>query len=516
MRNPCKELQIASDDVHCNYHSLEDVKEKQHSNSTNHSNTISHLYTLDNIAIPLTFITIALLKTFPAAYIQYYPRLIHATDSQLSTLNTVRDLPWSFKVFYGLLSDAYPIRNARYKPYMIVGYLISSFFYALLAYYEEPDIVTFTMLLLGSMFGVIMVDVMGDGLVASRARLEPVETRGTVLANIYMCRFGSEMVGYWAGAILCNKDNWHWGLSLSSTFTILSLLPFFLAFPSIYFLKEDKIKKPRRSLSEVASVLWTMLTSRAVWQPLSFLVFFNTCNTYNAAWGNYLQVAYHFNAFQYGSMTAIGSSVTVAGIWMYRKYFLRGNHWRSVYICTSIVIIMFAMFNIALVFRLNEWFGISPYWFAVGDSAVQSFALGIQYTPSAIMWTMVIPEGEETIAFALLTGCTNLAGGLASTLSNLMLGIWPVQLEDLQTGEFDGVWKLTLLSNAFKILPLFVISPWFPRGIPDLLALKSYSSKWGGACIVVGIVVGMLWVFTTSILAITTPCLHIVGGNGCS
>ncbi|OQR91136.1 folate-Biopterin Transporter (FBT) family [Thraustotheca clavata] len=473
------------------------------------------IWALRSIAIPLNYICIGFIITFPNAFIEYYPRQLQASDAQLSTIHVLRNLPWTFKVLYGVLADVFPLRGYRFKPYMVLGYVIASLFNLLLASSQALTVVTFTLLLFGAMLGLIMTDVMADALLTSRAMNEPVSQRGQVQSAIYMIRFLTEMVGYWLGSILSNRDTWGWGLSMSQCFAILAILPLILAIPFIYCLDEPVVTHVQ-PFQEQLLTIWKMLQLRATWQPLAFLIFYNTLHTYNAAWGNYLQVAYQFNAFQYGSMAAVGSTVGFFGVYMYKRYFLVGGHWQFVYVFCSLVIALFSICNVLLVFHINDMMGISPYWFALGDTAVQKFAVGLQYLPSAVMFVRVCPEGQEAVAFALLTGFTNMSGGFTSTISNAMLGIWPVQLEDMQRGNMDGVWKLTLLTSLIHLIPVGFIPYFLPNSVEQLDAWKQsqYSSRRGGIAIVTVYIVGFVWVLITSLIAIVAPCNRLVGGHG--
>ncbi|RQM22619.1 hypothetical protein B5M09_003349 [Aphanomyces astaci] len=473
----------------------------------------SSLWALSNIAIPLNYICIGLIITFPNAFIEYYPRQLGASDSQLSTIGVVRNLPWTFKVLYGVLADVFPIAGHRFKPYMVLGYAIASIFNLLLAQYaDNMSVITFTTLLFFSMLGLIMVDVMADALLTYKAMAEPEGSRGHIQGTIYMLRFLTETVGYWGGSILSNRDSWGWGLSMGQCFGLLALLPVITILPFLYFMDEPVVVTVLPFRGQMA-MIWKMLCLRATWQPLSFIVLYHTLHTYNAAWGNFLQVRYAFNAFEYGSMAAVGSTVGFLGVFVYKRYLLDGGHWHFVYTFASVVIAIFSVANIVLVFRLNEPLGLPAYWFAMGDSAIMKFAYGVQYLPSAIMFTRVCPEGQEAVAYALLTGFSNLSGGFASTISNALLGIWPVQLEDMKAGEIDGIWKLTVVTSVIRLLALPFIPYLLPNSIEALDRLKQphLASRVGGACAVAIYAFGFVWVVIVSFLAITSPCLQLVG-----
>ncbi|DAZ96734.1 TPA: hypothetical protein N0F65_012311 [Lagenidium giganteum] len=369
------------------------------------------------------------------------------------------------------------------------------------------------------MVGIVMADVMGDAYVAHLVLKQHEAYPGQVQSIVYMCRFLSEMVGYWCGALLSNQSNWGVGLSMRELFFFLALLPIFTVVPCIVKLREDTYAShdvpPLRSQLDS---LWLMLQRRATWQSVCFLAFFNALLLRNSAWGNYLTVAYHFNAFEYGSMSAIGSSVTFLAIYLYRHYIMLAfeNPWHQVYIITGCVVAAFSLLNVLLVFKGNEVLGIPAFWFAVGDSAVISFAKGFQYLPLAIIFVAVCPPNQEGVAFALLTSVTNLAHAFAYTISNMMLRIWPVELTDLKQGHFNGVWKLTLLTSLVALFPLLFIGKLLPRGKGELEAMKAELSVYGARFVALLYVVGFIWVMLLSLLAIVRPCHVLVGGHGCA
>jgi hypothetical protein len=85
----------------------------------------------------------------------------------LLSCSTPQDLPWSFKVFYGLLSDTVPIRGKRRKPYYLIGWALFLVANASLALIGCPTI------------GTVMVLV--------RDRVDFVNLKGNVLDSSH-CR----------------------------------------------------------------------------------------------------------------------------------------------------------------------------------------------------------------------------------------------------------------------------------------------------------------------------------------
>ncbi|GMF56666.1 unnamed protein product [Phytophthora fragariaefolia] len=503
------------------------------------------VWSLEALAIPMTYISTGLMYAFPQATIEYFPRTLGASDAQLSTVAVVRALPWSFKVIFGLLPDIFPIYGQRFTPYLFFGCITTSLFHLLLSMHSATDsltIVSFTLLLLGATVGVVMADVMADALVAHRVLLlqlkspkrsmerklqqdeEPKrreQPEGTQLqTTVYLCRFASEMVGYWLGSLLSNKSQWGWGASMGQQFAFLAFIPVITVLPSLRYFYEPTEENDPMPLRDQAAGIWLMLQRRGTWQPVCFLVLANALFVQNAAWGNFLKVAYDFSAFEYGALSGIGASVTFGAIVVYRLHILPRYEapWHDVYFVTGLVVAGFSLLNVLLVLQVNETFGIAPFWFAMGDAAGESFARGFQYLPVAQMFVAVCPEHQEGVAFALLTSVTNLAQAFASTISNMLLQIWPVELEDLQKvpHDFGGVWKLSVLTSIIPLAPVVLLTTrMLPKGPRQLEEMRHQLSP-VGAAVVIGLYgFGFVWVIVLSMLAIFSPCHLLVGGHGC-
>ena len=61
-----------------------------------------------------------------------------ASPAQQSILMTLAALPWSFKLVYGFISDNFPIRGMRRKPYFVMGWLVYVLTNLYIASTEEP------------------------------------------------------------------------------------------------------------------------------------------------------------------------------------------------------------------------------------------------------------------------------------------------------------------------------------------------------------------------------------------
>jgi hypothetical protein len=92
-------------------------------------------------------------------------------------------------------------------------------------------------------------------------------------------------------------------------------------------------------------------------------------------------------------------------------------------------------------------FGLSPFWFTLGDDAFAEFISGIQFLPTTIMMVHLCPEGSEGASYAMFTTVNNSALTLSSALDTQLLKIWDVSRAALEAGEFQGMINLTYFTT---------------------------------------------------------------------
>jgi hypothetical protein len=83
------------------------------------------VYRSENLAIMSSYLTVGFALYFTRSPLSYY--LVAQEDASteiVGVLTTLLLLPWSFKIFFGLLSDSIPLLGYKRKPYMIIGDLM--------------------------------------------------------------------------------------------------------------------------------------------------------------------------------------------------------------------------------------------------------------------------------------------------------------------------------------------------------------------------------------------------------
>ena len=499
----------------------------------------------ENIAVPACYLLVGLLQGLSGPFTNVYPLDLNASEAQQATISSLKSLPSTFKLVFGFMSDNVPLCGYRRKSYMLVGWGITSLSMCLLLVFsdlsmnavnamndanaededgegrirhlvgrilqfstvnvaandvdpnntttvgEPPSIpfLSFTLLLFGT--GFWFADVMGDSIVAEKAKLEPESSRGHLQSTCYACRFFGLMIAAPLSTVIYSM------YGPKFVVVLMAGLPAMIV-PLVYMLKETK-NQVVASTKDQCGEIWNTVCSRAVWQPMGFVYLYNVLQVGNAAWKQFLKTVLDFTSNQLNTLLIVAYVLLWLGIMAYKKFFIKWS-WRSVYISTTLLNGLFSALQVLLI--RGRTFGLSPFLFALGDDAFADFIGGIQFLPTTIMMVHLCPAGSEGASYAMFTTMSNSAYTLATAFSTLLLGVWDVSKEAMESGYLTGMVNLTWLTTAIQISGVLFVGL-LPRTKEDLAKLHNdpmSGSKIGGfiflfvtfSSVVYSLVVGVL------------------------
>lgn len=454
---------------------------------------------LPNLAIFQSYFCIGVaLQLLRTPLIVYFIEDCQATPAQVNVLFTVMAVPWCFKVLYGFLSDCVPVGGLRRKPYFLAGWLVYILSNLLLMLTPLPSIQVCVTLVFTQTAGYMLADVMTDALVVERSRYESVASRGTMQSKGYIVRFFGSTVGATIGAVVYNKNDWSWYLPIRLVFFINAAFPMVFLLPVAPYLLELETNCLPKQFGAQCLDLFQTVKLRSVWQPMTFVYVYNALQLTNAAWMNYLVEGLDFSAWQIGIVSIAGSVMAWLGIITYKRFFFASN-WRIVYFWCTALASAIALGQLILVFGLNQNLNIPDVWFSMGDDVLVEFIIAVQFLPMCIMYLSLCPPGSEGTTYALLTTWSNLAGSLAFDISTALTAVWDVSSATIASGDYSGVWKLTLLCGVIGPIPL-VLLRLIPKSKEDQLKLQQDTTRhhWAGVAFISVMIITLLLTFIES------------------
>ncbi|KAG6616019.1 Glyceraldehyde-3-phosphate dehydrogenase [Phytophthora cinnamomi] len=155
----------------------------------------------------------------PETIYPFMQEYLNCSGSQVAAAKQLVVLPWSFKVFYGILSDCRPIYGYRRRPYMLIGWTICIIMLLIMAimpigepYYTvssdrgvkvsdyTPEIearinydapsegAKYVIIMFFAAFGYVMSDVCADSITCELDQREPLDKCGKTQSCIYTVR----------------------------------------------------------------------------------------------------------------------------------------------------------------------------------------------------------------------------------------------------------------------------------------------------------------------------------------
>ena len=193
-----------------------------------------------------------------------------------------------------------------------------------------------------------------------------------------------------------------------------------------------------------------------------FMFVYNFCYISNPAWTNFLFLGLDFTNFGYGMLIFVGAVLSMLGLAAYERYFFQTG-WRRLYLWVTFAVGVFSFLQVLLVLKATG--PISPYVFAMGDTALQDFVQSVAFMPMCIMFFPLIPPGTEGTVYALLSTFQNVAAEAGYQLGTYLTCVADVSDSAIEDGRWNGMLKLTIIVSAIQIFPIFLFYVRTPGGI---------------------------------------------------
>ncbi|KAG7385853.1 hypothetical protein PHYPSEUDO_001004 [Phytophthora pseudosyringae] len=486
----------------------------------------------------------------PETIYPFMQEYLNCSGSQVSAAKQLVVLPWSFKVFYGILSDCRPICGYRRRPYMLIGWTICIIMLLVMAImpigkpyftnaadrdvdvsdytaeiearinYDAPsEGAKYVIIMFFAAFGYVLSDVCADSITVELAQREPIAKRGKTQSAIYTVRTVMVIFGELLTGFFFNGEEYGGDFGFSLSFPQLMIIVTVLSLPVLpmtwFFIKEDKVEPA--NFKEYISGFWNLLCHRAVYQVIAYNFFANIFAdfTYTASTP---VASYMVDVTPINSTLAdiLSNLLFMIGIMITSKWGLHWN-WRWMIVCTAATVIVadcaVAMIVVWDVFR-NQWFWLGP-------PIVVQLPYGVGWIISTFVTVELAQLGNEAAVYGLITTVTNVAAPFATSLTLLVDGPFNITNARVQGDDHSVRMDITYTIIIMYAAMVFAWSFLFllPKQKEDTQRLlrKGGQSKLIGGITVGYLTFAILWSIVTNVLAIfdSTSCLIIAGGTGC-
>ncbi len=478
------------------------------------------------LGVPLNYFSVGLMLGGSVSIL--YPVLVvreGVTSSLLAASNSLVTIFWSYKIFFGFISDCFPIFGWKRKPYIFTGWVLCATLLFTLAS-EGHEIIPSRLVIMLTLanLGYVMADVSADGFMVWMAHREPVNERGKTQTLVYSINTIGQIVinivvllgfsgpemncpGYQSDPnipctsnehtltrnqlSLVDPENWCHQMCDNAVFDFNITIPQFailiavvnvISLPSFCMLHEEKVQK--QSVNEFITKFWVQLQRKAIWQVMLYsMVSHITLGVVNAAKvpANYVWLNLHTTQNQI--MVLMEKVITFVSLSYVRKYALHIS-WRKLVWNGSILVTFFNLLYFIIAFNL--WRNV---WFYIFTDVTEKFMHTLNFIASVFCMVEVAEPGYEAITYALITTASNAVSPLSAVISYQFLAFFP----DLNTQQsiatdtpevrkhFAMLHTMTMIVNLSSLLAL----PMLPRQkkeTRELVMKGEKSSFWVRSC----------------------------------
>ncbi|TMW64167.1 hypothetical protein Poli38472_014284 [Pythium oligandrum] len=480
-----------------------------------------------------------------------YPILqgyLNAEGTIVVSATVLVQLPWSYKVFFGILSDCAPIGGYRRRPYMILGWLVCCVLLFIMAglhvpapYYGDaslrsvspdkwsdaqkatintnaPDAAgKYVVPMMLASFGYLMAEVAADAMVVEYAQREPFETRGRIQTAVYTVKTAFNALGAVVVAFAFNSVEYGGEFDFALSFPQLMLVLGCVCGPLIpltwFFLDENRVlERPR--VREYLRAFWQTLQQRAVYQIVAYKFFSGVFNSFNIVSSSNIKLYWvHATPFNNSVMAIVGQLFYASTLAITGRYGLHWN-WRTIIVltmCSAVAIDAFMT-------MLTVWGVVRNQWFWLGVPVLEYLPDGIRFMVATYCVVELADEGFEGALYGLLTATTNLSTPFGRSMAKIINAQFRVWLDDIISDTYEVRRDVTItiwICYGMKLLSLCFL-PLLPPQKDATRALKRHggSSRVLGILTLVYMTFALVWSTLINLLSMydSTKCWKITGG----
>eukprot|EP00644_Phytophthora_capsici_P013593 jgi/Phyca11/18070/fgenesh1_pg.PHYCAscaffold_33_\ len=355
-----------------------------------------------------------------------YPVLqgyLNAEGTTVVSATVLVQIPWCYKMFFGVISDCFPIMGYRRRPYMVMGWVFCIAILLIMAsmsipdpYYGDP-----------AMHSIDEEDWTDDQIDSINA--DAPNSAGKYVVPMMLASFGYLMSA--VIAFFMNGEEYAGSFSFSLSFQELMLISGVICAPLVlvsWFLLNEERVVDKPSFGEYMASFWALLQKRAIYQIVAYKFFSGVFNSFNIVSSSNIKLYWvHATPFNNSFMTIVGTVFYAITLALTGKYGLDWN-WRTI-----IIVTMCGALSIdAFMTMFTVWDVVRNQWFWLGVPVIEYLPDGIRFMIATYVVVELAEPGHEGALYGLLTATTNLTTPFGRSMAKLVNAQFHVWLKDIQ------------------------------------------------------------------------------------
>lgn len=249
------------------------------------------------------------------AYIPIYFLLkdvMKLSPSESAVFAAAMSAPFLLKPLLGIITDAFPIRLLRRRPYLVASSLFTCAGWAGLACMETYTYVPALVLLTAVNVGICFVDVLCDGVMVEHGKADGKtgQYQAAQIGTLYITLLATGVGGGW----LAENISYRGIFGLTAVFPLLIL-------GAAMLIDDPPVPKDRPTARLLGKSLVQLLRSQSFWTTSALILLFNFSPYKGTSWFYYQTGELGFSAMFIGTLTSISGIAGVAGAALFGNFY---------------------------------------------------------------------------------------------------------------------------------------------------------------------------------------------------
>ncbi|KAK4422372.1 putative folate-biopterin transporter 6 [Sesamum alatum] len=364
-------------------------------------------------------------------------------------------IPWVMKPIWGLLTDVFPVKGYRRRPYFVAAGIVGAVSALSVAAGGQLPVVLALTCLIGMTAGVAIADVTIDACIARNS----IEIRSLAADMQSLCGFCSSagaLLGYSSSGFFVHHLGAQVALGIlaipPATLIVLGFVIYELRTTDDLHVQKNK---QTEKLREAVDGMLRTIQFPQVWKPslYMYLSLALSISTHEGQfyWYTDPKAGPAFSKEFVGMIYAIGALASIVGVIIYHKT-LKNYPFRALLCFAQLLYGVSGMLDLVFILRWNLALGIPDYIFVVMEECVSRIVSRIRWMPMIVLSSQLCPLGIEGTFFALLM-CIDSLGSLTSKWGGGIV----LHLLHVTRTDFKNLWLSVLIRNILRISTLGLV-----------------------------------------------------------
>ncbi|VVB13991.1 unnamed protein product [Arabis nemorensis] len=361
-------------------------------------------------------------------------------------------IPWVMRPIWGLLTDVFPIRGYKRKPYFLVSGVLGLVSAIAIAVLGKLPAALALSCLIGVSAAMAIADVAIDACIATNS-INIRSLAPDIQSLCMVCSSAGALVGYATSGVFVHQ------LGPQGALGILALPPATIVILGFFIYEKrsstvllQKNKKDADGVGVAVKGMYKTIKYPQVWKPSLYMFVSLALNisTHEGYfyWYTDPTAGPAFSQEFVGVIYAMGALASMFGVLVYHKK-LKGYSFRNMLFFAQLLYGLSGMLDLIFIKRLNLVLGIPDSFFVITEESFSRIISKIRWIPMVVLSTRLCPLGIEGTFFAFLM-CIDSFGQLASKWSGgIVLHAFGVTRH-----EFGNLWLVILLRNLLRLFTL--------------------------------------------------------------